>query len=81
VLIKSNIKMNIHTQHKRLYMIKLLEHFPSIVELAMDTEFNCYSLDLKRTLEKFKTTQKNSDWYVDVGGQKVFQSYLVPLLA
>jgi len=62
-------------------MIRLLEHFPDIVELAMDTDFNCYSLDLKQTLEKIKTKQMNSDWYVNVGGQKVFQSYLVPLLA
>jgi len=69
------------THQKRLYMIRLLEHFPDIVELAMDTDFNCYSLDLKQTLEKIKTKQMNSDWYVNVGGQKVFQSYLVPLLA
>jgi len=66
---------------KRLYMITLLEHFPNVVELAMDTDFICYTPDLRKTLRKHKTEENNSKWYVNVGKNKVFQSYLTPCLA
>ena len=74
-----DIKFSLET--KRLYRIKLLEHFKDFVELAMDTDFNCYTPDLSRCLKKFKTNREDSSWYVDVGGHKVFQSYLTPLIA
>jgi hypothetical protein len=69
---------------KRLYDVVLLEHFPNLVELAMDTDFNCFTPDLKRTLRKHKTDENNSKWYVNVGCKgiiyRVYESYLTPLL-
>jgi len=75
----SGDESNTQINNKCICYIKLWKQFRDMVELAIDSDFNCYTPpDLKQTLKKIKTNQKNSEWYVNVGGDKVFQSYLIP---
>jgi len=63
-----------------IYHIKLWKQFRDMIELVVDSNYNCFSPDLKYSLKKYKTNLNDSKWYVNIDGNKVFQSYLTPIL-
>ncbi len=55
----------------------LLSGLTDSCTLAVDNELNCYSIDLKKVLEKHNI---DDEWYVNVNGNKIKKSKIINVL-